>query len=113
MLDSRGLPTGQTRPAPMRSGPLGDRAFDDLFPVLDDPAEFVVSGGGGALRVRLDEGWRCAQVYTPAGADFICFEPMTAPTDALRRGGSALRLVGPGEDFTTRWSLLVEGRPGA
>ncbi len=113
MLDGRGIPTGQTRPAGFRSGPLGDQAFDDLYPLLDDPAEFVLAGGDGALRLRLEEGYRCAQVYTPAGADFICFEPMTAPTDALRRGGSGLRLVSPGQAFTARWSLLVEGRPGA
>jgi len=112
LLDGRGIPTGQTAPAGPRSGPLGERAFDDLYPLLDDPAEFVLAGGDGALRVRFDEGWRCAQVYTPAGADFICFEPMTAPTDALRRGGADLHLVSPGERYTTSWSLLVEGRPG-
>jgi galactose mutarotase-like enzyme len=91
---------------------LGDRAFDDLFPLLDEPAEFVVSGGGGALRLRLEEGYRVAQVFSPAGAPFICFEPMTAATDALRRGGAGLRLVSPGESHTARWSLLVEGSPG-
>ena len=113
MLDARGIPTGQTAPAGFRSGALGDRAFDDLFPLLDEPAEFVLAGGDGALRLRFDEGWACAQVYTPPGADFICFEPMTAPTDALRRGGASLHLVSPGERHTGRWSLLVEGRPGA
>lgn len=113
MLDAGGIPTGQTRPPAFRAGLLGTREFDDLFPLLDDPAEFVLSGGDGALRVRFDDGWRCAQVFTPPGAEFICFEPMTAPTDALRRDGRALRLVSAGEALTTRWSLLVEGRPGA
>ena len=82
-------------------------------PLLSEPPEFVLAGGGGALRLRLEEGYHCAQVYSPRGADFICFEPMTAATDALRRGGAGLRLVAPGEALTARWSLLVEGRPGA
>ena len=113
LLDTRSLPTGQTRPAPFTQGPLGERSFDDLFPLLADPPEFVLAGGGGALRLRFEAGYRCAQVYSPPGADFICFEPMTAATDALRRGGEGLRLVAPGEELTAVWSLLVEGRPGA
>ena len=113
LLDARSIPTGQTRPAPFTAGPLGAHAFDDLFPLLSEPPEFVLAGGGGALRLRLEEGYHCAQVYSPRGADFICFEPMTAATDALRRGGAGLRLVAPGEALTARWSLLVEGRPGA
>ena len=112
LLDARSIPTGQTRPAPFTAGLLGTRSFDDLFPLLADPPEFVLAGGGGALRLRLEEGYRCAQVYSPPGAEFICFEPMTAATDALRRGGAGLHLVAPGEDLTARWSLLVEGRPG-
>ncbi len=112
-LDGRSIPTGQTRPAPFRAGRLAERGFDDLFPLLDEPAEFVAAAGGGALRLRLDEGYRCAQVYSPAGADFICFEPMTAPIDALRRGGAALPVVAPGDAYRARWSLLVDGRPGA
>jgi aldose 1-epimerase len=112
LLDARSLPTGQTRPAPFRDGRLAGRGFDDLFPLLDSPAEFALSAGGGSLRLRFDEGYSCAQVYTPPGAEFICFEPMTAPTDALRRGGAALPVVQPGGAYTARWSLLVEGRPG-
>jgi galactose mutarotase-like enzyme len=112
MLDGRGIPTGQTGPAPFRSGPLGQRSFDDLFPLLDEPAEFVVAGGGGALRVRFDQGYPHTQVYSPPGGPFICFEPMTAPTDALRRGGRSLPRATPGSPYTARWSLLVDGRPG-
>lgn len=112
LLDGNGIPTGQTRPPEFRSGVLGERAFDDLYPLLSDPAEFVLRGGEGALRVRFEEHFPCAQVYAPAGSAFICFEPMTAPTDALRRDGPSLPLVLPGDALTARWSLLVEGRPG-
>jgi aldose 1-epimerase len=36
--------------------------------------------------VRLIAGFPAAQVFSPPGAQFICFEPMTAPTNALRCG---------------------------
>jgi galactose mutarotase-like enzyme len=35
------------------------------------------------VAVTFLEGYPFAQVYSPPGADFICFEPMTAPTNAL------------------------------
>jgi galactose mutarotase-like enzyme len=46
-------------------------------------------------------------VYAPAGQEFICFEPMTAPTDALARGGRDLPRVEPGSEFTARFSIAV------
>ena len=109
LLDGRGLPTGQTRPPAFRAGPLAEHAFDDLFPVLEQPAEFVVAGGDGALRLRFEAGFPCAQVYTPAGAEFICFEPMTAPTNALR-SGEDLPIVESGQTFTATWTTAVTQR---
>jgi aldose 1-epimerase len=35
----------------------------------------------------------------------VCFEPMTAPTDALRRGG--YRCARPGEPAVTQFSIRV------
>ena len=40
----------------------------------------------------------------PAIADVICFEPMTAPADALRHSPGA---VAPGESFSARFSVSV------
>jgi peroxiredoxin len=36
--------------------------------------------------VRLEQGYPAAQVFAPATDDVICFEPMTAPTNALNSG---------------------------
>ena len=51
-------------------------------------------------------GYPCAQVFAPAAGQFICFEPMTAPANALR-SGDGLRLVQPGERFTAAFSVAV------
>jgi galactose mutarotase-like enzyme len=48
-------------------------------------------------------------VYAPEGQDFICFEPMTAPTDALARGGPELPLAKPGDEYTAGFSIAVRG----
>ena len=51
-------------------------------------------------------GYPYAQVFAPAIADVICFEPMTAPADALRHSPDA---VAPGESFSARFSVSVIG----
>jgi aldose 1-epimerase len=45
-------------------------------------------------------------VYAPRAGQFICFEPMTAPTNALR-SGDGLRVLAPGERFTAGFSIAV------
>ena len=53
---------------------------------------------------------RSAQVFSPAGADFVCFEPMTAPANALV-SGDGLRLVAPGREAMAGFAISVP--PGA
>jgi galactose mutarotase-like enzyme len=67
-----------------------------------------VSGGGRRIEVRFDERFPFAQVYSPPGAEFICFEPMTAPTNALR-SSDHLPVVAAGESFTAAWTIAVTG----
>jgi aldose 1-epimerase len=105
-LDARGLPTGGREALRAERAPLGERVFDDLFEVGAAPAELAVAGAGRELGVRFDAGYPYAQVFAPAGADFICFEPMTAPVDALG-SGDGLRLAAPGTAFSAEWSLEV------
>ena len=109
VLDPRGIPTGETEPAPFTQGALGERAFDDFYPELADPPELSVAGGGGRIVVRLEEGYPCTQVYGPPEQDLICFEPMTAPVNALVSGD---RLT-VSDDYAARFSIAVEGEPGA
>jgi aldose 1-epimerase len=106
LLDDRMIPTGKREPAGDLDGPLGERAFDDGYAGVDAGRPFVLSGAGRRIEVRFDEHFPFAQVYTPPGAKFICYEPMTTPTNALR-AGQDLRVVEPGQTFTATWTVSV------
>jgi aldose 1-epimerase len=108
LLDDRGIPTGTDEVANIPPGPLGDRTYDDGFSELREPVEFGLEGGGRRIGVRFDEGYPYAQVWAPPGEHFICYEPMTAPTNALvtHRGLSFAR---PDDAYEARFSVLVIG----
>jgi galactose mutarotase-like enzyme len=44
-------------------------------------------------------------VFAPPAAEFLCLEPMTAPTNAL--GSGTAPLVPPDESFTATFSITV------
>jgi galactose mutarotase-like enzyme len=109
LLDDRGLPTGASEAAPAREEALGDKAFDDAYDQVPEGAVFAVSGGGRRLEVHFDRGYPVTQIFAPRGEspekEIVCFEPMTAPTDALRRGG--YRCARPGEPAVAEFSIRV------
>jgi galactose mutarotase-like enzyme len=104
-LDDRGLPTGESEPQPADAEPLGDKAFDDAYDQVGDGAVFAVSGGGRRVEVHFERGYPAAQIFAPLAEDVICFEPMTAPTDALRRGG--YRCARPDAPAVMQFSIRV------
>jgi aldose 1-epimerase len=103
-LDDRGIPTGAGQVEDTEDEPLAGRTFDDLYELGDD-RRLVLHGGGYRLTVALGDGYRYTQVFTPPGADFVCLEPMTAPTNALVDGGYTL--VPPGGSFTADFAVRV------
>lgn len=111
-LDDRGLPTGDSEPQPAREEPLRDKTFDDAYDQVDEGAVFAVSGGGRRIEVHFERGYPAAQIFAPPVDDpskaIICFEPMAAPTDALRRGG--YRCASPGEPVVTQFSIRVRSQ---
>ena len=104
-LDDRGLPNGETESQPAKEEALADNAFDDAYDQVVDGAVFAVTGGGRRLEVRFDHGYPATQIFAPLAEDIVCFEPMTAPTDALRRGG--YRCARPGEPAVAQFSIRV------
>ncbi|CQD04826.1 galactose mutarotase [Mycobacterium lentiflavum] len=102
-LDERGLPTGGFSQQPARKERLGDNAFDDAYDQVAEGAVFAVSGGGRRLEVHFEQGYSATQIFAPPGEDLVCFEPMTAPTDALSRGG--YRTARPGEPAVSVFSI--------
>ena len=105
-LDELELPTGGGRWESAIDFRLADASFDDGYDGIDDGAVFSVAGGGREVHVSFDAGFPAAQVFSPPNASFICFEPMTAPTNALR-SGAGLRRVMPGGAFTAAFSIHV------
>jgi aldose 1-epimerase len=106
-LDDRGLPTGAARPRPAEHFTLGERTFDDLFAVGASPARFSVSDGTRRVTVELRAGYPYAQIFAPLDQPVICFEPMTAPVDALR-SHHGLRIVEPGGTARAVFTLAIE-----
>jgi aldose 1-epimerase len=107
-LDDRGLPTGKAADEPAEAAPVGERTFDDLYVLDADPAEprLGLEAAGRRLVVGYGDGYDHAQVFAPPGAQFVCLEPMTAPTAALAT--EATPLVAPGESFSARFTIGVE-----
>jgi aldose 1-epimerase len=105
-LDSSQIPVGPDQSLPPQSFALGAREFDDGFDSVPEPAHFAVSAGERRIELELRHGYPCAQVYAPLTGQFICFEPMTAPANALR-SGDGLRLLNPGERYSAGFSVGV------
>jgi aldose 1-epimerase len=81
LLDERMIPTGLSESFDARSFALADGDWDDAFAAVADPAVFAVSGAGRRIELELREGYSHAQVYSPAGERFICFETLTVRDD--------------------------------
>jgi aldose 1-epimerase len=111
-LDEHQIPLKQQIPLkpgltlPAEHFELADQEFDDGFDVVSDPARFEVATAGRRIGLEFIEGYPCAQVYAPHTGQFICFEPMTAPTNALR-SGDGLRVLVPGESYRARFAVSV------
>ena len=108
MLDENLIPTGEVETPDFRRGALDERSLDEGYVMPERPRPFSVSGGGRTLGVEFLEGYTHAQVFAPAGKDLICFEPMTAPANALR-SHEGLRLAPPGEPFSAAFRITVDG----
>lgn len=105
-LDAKKIPTGATTPFDGLDAPLGTRDFDDGFALLEDTATLSVANEDTRISVDLLEGYTHTQVYAPHDKNFIAFEPMTAPSNALI-SGDGLRLVKPGDTFKASFCIRI------
>jgi aldose 1-epimerase len=100
------LPTGETEPFEPGPRRLGDTEWDHEFSELGDPARFVLRGGESEISLTFVRGYPFAHVFAPADSDFVCFEPMTAPTNALVTGAH-LSVVAPGGRYEAAFEIAV------
>ena len=83
-------------PIPAAWDHAGGRAVDD------EPLDNCFTGWTGraalpGLTIQADAAFRDLQVFTPAGADFFCVEPVSHAPDAINRGEMAV--LAPGESL--------------
>jgi aldose 1-epimerase len=115
LLNDMLIPTGERRPVDFSDPyPLKGAVLDDVFANLvrdgDGRARFWVEGGGRRITVTYGPKYTVAIAYAPAGHDYICFEPMSAITNAFNLAHAGvygeLQSVAPGEIW--RESFWVE-----
>ncbi|PRC46064.1 aldose 1-epimerase [Mycobacterium sp. ITM-2017-0098] len=104
-VNAWGIPTGTMEERPAATEVLGDKVIDDGFDEVAAGSMFALSGGDRRIEVHFDQGFTAAQVFAPGDDDVVCFEPMAAPTDALRRGG--YHEVQPGESAVAQFRIKV------
>jgi aldose 1-epimerase len=104
-VDNWGIPTGAHEDWTGSTQALNDDSYDDGFDKVRDGSVFVLAGGDRRVDVTFEKGYPAAQVFAPRADDVVCFEPMAAPTDALRRGDYRYAVAGKPE--SSRFSITV------
>lgn len=118
LLSDRYIPTGQTEPfSPedplyLNDDATIDNVYTDLRRDGSDCAMFLLKGGQNKLTVGFGPKFQVAVIYAPGDKHFVCFEPMTAPTDALHLAPAGLyrelQYVAPGETWTEYFWIRPE-----
>jgi galactose mutarotase-like enzyme len=106
VLDDRSIPTGQREPVAQSRVTLGETSWDTPFDGLNHPARWRAVGGGAAMTVTFRAGYEFAQLFAPTSLEAICFEPMTAATDALN-SGDGLRVLAPGAEHRGEFTVTL------
>ena len=112
------IPTGEQSavaladPYPLTGTQLDD-VFTDLIRGPDGRAEFWVEGKQERVSVIYGPKYTVAVVYAPKGRNFICFEPMSAPTNAfnLTQAGlyKDLQTIPPGGRWRESFWIATRG----
>ena len=108
-LDGDLIPTGARTAAPEGELALADSSWDDGFAVRSLPARYAAEAADRGIALELVSGYPFSQIYALPGKDFICFEPMTAPTNALR-SGDGLTVLAPGHEYRGEFRIAFWAR---
>ena len=104
-VDHWGIPTGASEECPAKSESLGDRVFDDGVDEVPQGAVFALTGGDRRIEVVFNRGFPAVQIFAPGNDDVVGIEPMTAPTNALRKGGYSTAV--PGRPASASFTIRV------
>lgn len=111
VLDDRMIPTGERQPVDQRYVDLGDSSWDDAFDGLTTHARFEAATANSSVEVEFLRGYAFAQVFAPPATNYICFEPMTAPANALN-SHDGLHVIAPGEDYRAAFRIRLSDGAG-
>jgi aldose 1-epimerase len=113
------IPTGVRKPVTLPDpAPLAGTQLDDVFGGLvrdsaTQRATFWVAGERERISVTYGPKYTVAIVYAPPGRGFICFEPMSAVTNAfnLAHAGvySELQTIAPGGEWRESYWIAPTG----
>ncbi len=109
LLSPKLIPTGERVANPYAAGTkLKGIVLDDVFGGLPEKARFRVKGKTQTIDVVYGKDYTIGVVYAPAGQNFICFEPMTAPTNAFNTPGS-YKSIAPGGSWRESYWIETSG----
>ena len=117
VLNEKVLPTGELRPVNLPpEAPVGKEfggVYTDLIRNSQGFADFTLIGRRQRLTVRFGPKYTVGIVWTPADGNFVCIEPMTAPTNAwnLAHRGlyKQLQSVPPNQSWEESFWIIPEG----
>jgi aldose 1-epimerase len=118
VLNERLIPTGEKTANPYaNSQALKGVVLDDVLGSLvrdsDGWARFRLEGAKESVTVEYGGTYPVAVVYAPPGRGFVCFEPMSAPTNAFNAAHDGwfkdLPLVAPGGTWKGVFRIVPEG----
>lgn len=117
-LSNKLVPTGELEPVPASGSiSLKDVQLDDVFTGLirgeSGRAEFTVEGKREKIAVLYGPKYTVAVVYAPKGREFICFEPMSGPTNAFNMAHAGvykdLQTIPPGGEWRESYWIQPSG----
>lgn len=108
-LSDRLIPTGESRPIAFQNPfPLAGQSLDAVFTSLTGE-DFVLAGRAQRVSVRYGPKYPVAVIYAPPSGAFVCFEPMTALTNAFNSEHAALPHIAPGEIWRESFWITPDG----
>jgi aldose 1-epimerase len=117
-LSDHYIPTGEVEefesqtPIVLRPALQLDDVYTDLQRDDSGDALFQLIGKKEKLTVGFGPKFPVGVIYAPSTKNCVCFEPMTAPTDALHLSQSGLcdplQQVAPGETWTERFWIELQ-----
>jgi aldose 1-epimerase len=113
-LSSAFIPTGEKKQVGLPDPtPLLGRQFDDVYGGIKAGEEFWVEAKGRRISVRFGPNFPIAVVYAPQSKNVVCFEPMTAITNAFNLAHEGvyqgLPSIAPGAKWTESFWLRASG----